>query len=327
MGLSRKMNLSLGDLSVGDTPMLVPSFSSRVPVDFCKTLETASEFVHGPILVSAYDVYYSKKLRPIRFPQLIFLDSGGYERSRDNDVATLGYYRPTTKRWTRQMHRKIVQKWSKTPPTVLISYDAPSVRVTVESQIRSASELFSDIDGVLKEILVKPESRKVKELELPSIIKNLKKLSKFDILGLTEKELGNSVLDRMANIARVRLAMEAIHVHQPIHVFGSLDPLNTPLYFIAGADIFDGLTWLRFIIQDSSVFYLDSYGPRKKGIHMSFNQIWGLEISSNHSYLNRLELDLRKFHSTGNFSGYLAREEEFFRAAREDLSEKIGEVV
>jgi hypothetical protein len=33
-------------------------------------------------------------------------------------------------------------------------------------------------------------------------------------------------------------------------VFGGLDPLITPLYFAAGGEIFDGLSWLRYAFKD-----------------------------------------------------------------------------
>jgi hypothetical protein len=51
----------------------------------------------------------------------------------------------------------------------------------------------------------------------------------------------------MAGVARLRDQLDATDVDRPIHVFGGLDPLHTPLYFAAGAEIFDGLSWLRYL--------------------------------------------------------------------------------
>ncbi len=51
----------------------------------------------------------------------------------------------------------------------------------------------------------------------------------------------------MQNIAKLRKALDKAGLNIPLHVFGSLDTVTTPLYFLAGADIFDGLTWLRRI--------------------------------------------------------------------------------
>ena len=82
------------------------------------------------------------------------------------------------------------------------------------------------------------------------MIKHRHELSHFSIIGFTEKELGPSLLKRMTAIARVRRALKEVNLDLPIHVFGSLDTISTPLYFLAGADIFDGLTWLRYAFRD-----------------------------------------------------------------------------
>ena len=46
-------------------------------------------------------------------------------------------------------------------------------------------------------------------------------LRDFDVIGFTEKEIGNSVLDRMNNIAKLRIAMRKANINKPIHIFGS----------------------------------------------------------------------------------------------------------
>ena len=79
--------------------------------------------------------------------------------------------------------------------------------------------------------------------------KMLRLLRTFDIVGVTEREIGESIHDRLVNIARLRKSLNAAEVTIPIHVFGGLDPLLTPLYFAAGAEIFDGLGWLRYAYQ------------------------------------------------------------------------------
>jgi len=98
--------------------------------------------------------------------------------------------------------------------------------------------------GVLREILLKPETTNQRFLQVPAIVENIRALADFDIIGLTEKEVGSSIFDRMQNIATIRLALDKAGMEIPIHVFGSLDTITTPMYFLAGADIFDGLTWL-----------------------------------------------------------------------------------
>ncbi|WP_439373037.1 hypothetical protein [Bradyrhizobium sp. DASA03120] len=81
----------------------------------------------------------------------------------------------------------------------------------------------------------------------------------FDIVGVTEKEAGDTFFERLAFVARLRALLDANNVHKPIHVFGGLDPFMTPLYFLAGADVVDGLTWLRMAFSDTGARYLPSH--------------------------------------------------------------------
>ena len=94
-----------------------------------------------------------------------------------------------------------------------------------------------------------------KFVHMTSVASHVDAFSEFDIIGLTEAELGDSVLMRMRNIAFLRQLMDIQKIHKPLHIYGSLDPVCTPLYFLAGADIFDGLSWLRFAYRDELAVY------------------------------------------------------------------------
>ena len=85
------------------------------------------------------------------------------------------------------------------------------------------------------DFLLKPQAHD-RVLRIAELTPDASNLSCFDVIGVTEKELGETLLDRL--------------VESPIHVFGSLDPILTPLYFMAGAEIFDGLSWLRYAYVD-----------------------------------------------------------------------------
>ena len=43
---------------------------------------------------------------------------------------------------------------------------------------------------ILREILLKPETATEARLQIDAIIKNIHRLAEFDIIGMTEKELG-----------------------------------------------------------------------------------------------------------------------------------------
>ena len=79
--LAREGKISHGGKVLSNTPLLVPSFSSKGFADLKSTIKYMSEFIDGTTLVSAYDAYYKKfALNQLRFPKFLFLDSGGFIR-------------------------------------------------------------------------------------------------------------------------------------------------------------------------------------------------------------------------------------------------------
>ena len=88
---ARSLKLILDSKVVGETPLLVPAFSSKVTPLIGEVIESLEDSINEPILVSAYDIYNNKSLQerlPITCSDLIFLDSGGYECSKSEDRAT-----------------------------------------------------------------------------------------------------------------------------------------------------------------------------------------------------------------------------------------------
>ncbi len=159
--LSRKLKLfseKWGE--VGTTPMLVPSISSRSNIEIKETIRYLRDIFSGPILISAYDLEYISKFPNLNFSDLIFLDSGGYEVGKDQDVSEIGLYKPDSKKWDRDLHKHAINKWSTLKPTILISYDHPSERRPIKHQISDAELLFHRRRKYLKEILLKSEKSK-----------------------------------------------------------------------------------------------------------------------------------------------------------------------
>jgi len=325
--LARKMALNSDKWGeVGSTPMLVPSLSSRVNIDYRKTLDVLSEVITGPFLLSAYDFHYTNPFPKITFSELVFFDSGGYESAIEKEVAEFGLYKPDPFEWSQQKHLEAVQRWDDDIPTVIISYDHPSERVPVEKQIENANNLFRTKSGIIKELLIKPESKDSRRINFKRFFENIDKINDFDILGFTEKELGKSILDRMINIAKIRQQLEAHSIEIPLHIFGSLDTITTPLYYISGADIFDGLSWLRFVFDEGTTHYINTYGPEIFGIHENTDGVWIRSVYQNYNYLGRLKIDLEHFQSTGEFAK-LGKKSAFFEKSFSDLNEKMGGVL
>lgn len=308
------------------TPMLVPSFSSKGFPHVGKIVEVASEVVDGPALFSAYDIHYEYLAPPFTFPSVIFLDSGGYEASRDHELAEIGDPEYEPRAWERAMHGAVLDKWPLLPssPTVMISYDHPKDRHPVANQIKLAREEAARRPGFLSEILLKPETRDQMFVQHKAVLATVSDLRSFDVIGVTEKEIGSSTLERMINIASLRRALSAVGMDTPIHVFGSLDTISTLLYFVSGADVFDGLTWLRFAYVDGMTVYKQNYGNLYLPISTRTPMIDAHCWFSNHSYLRDMELEMRRFANTGDF-GVFKHHSGAIKSAYESVLSKIGD--
>jgi len=267
MKLARSVNFDIYNGDKVETPILLPSFSSKGFPQLRTLMQLLSDWISEPVLLSAYDLEYSRISKGINLPpQLLFIDSGGYECSSIVDFIDeeKDSYRP--KNWNQRLYKKHVRAvLKKDIPKVIVSYDNPRLRQPLNNQIKLANKMFSEFDNTnkkfIREILIKPESKDEKRQSLPinKVIKTIKKFQPFRIIGFTEKELGTSLLERMANIAKVRQALAKSKMKQFIHIFGSLDPVSTPLYSMSGADIFDGLTWLRYAYYEGNAIYQRNY--------------------------------------------------------------------
>ena len=230
---------------------MIPSFSSKAGTDVVEIFETLKLSIIESFLVSAYDVKYNGVILPDNaLAEVMFLDSGGYEASKDFDLLDPVYPSAEPLAWSKEEYRAILAVIDPIMPTFITAFDHPLERSSFSLQIDAAIETFKDFPGFGREILFKPELIGQEFIHIPSLMPHISRFSEFDVVGMTETELGGSILDRMANIARVRTAMDNEGVTRPLHIFGSLDPVCTPLYFLAGADIFDGLSWIRFSYRD-----------------------------------------------------------------------------
>lgn len=320
------------------TPLLIPSFSSKgfkvkhkgkqkgiseIRDLFYNTAEILTE----TMLVSAYDIYYRHLPSPRRFPcvpSLTFVDSGGYETNADHDYCTVYRFHNKPRPWELRHLRKILDSWPERIPAVFVNFDKGSVGKNLPKQIALARALFADYPKQMHNFLIKP-SRQSKGSLLPiidALPACITELADFHILGVTEKELGNTPLDRMTAIATLRRHLDAANIHAPIQVFGALDPLSACLYFLAGAEIFDGLTWLRFSYTNGCCTYMQNYGILHIGLDQNDDFVHAKTFSDNYASLRNLQLKMRTFATTNDF-GTFQYHSEFLSSAWDTLSARF----
>jgi len=302
------------------TPLLVPSFSSRVE-EIDKVFSTCQEFLDCPFLISAFDVAKGNLAPPFDFAEAMFLDSGGYEIGPGRELSDVSSEPTGTPQdWSEKQHSSVLSSWSVGAPTVVVSYDHPLVRQPIKEQIRRGKKLALP-PGSARELLIKPESPTQKFIQIKSVLTHVDQMFPFQAVGVTEKEIGNSVLDRMFNIARLRQGLKRANLNIPIHVFGSLDTITTLFYFVAGADIFDGLTWLRYAFDEGRTVYRQDFGIREIGIGTKTPSVEATCWSRNYDYMSEMQREMRRFlneyefnefkyHRDGLKAAYVSVEEE-----------------
>ena len=310
-----------------ETPLLVPSFSSKgfsmvkkqnsIVSECYEVMMVAKGFIEESLLVSAYDLYHSFIPKPNEFKsaRINIIDSGGYETSQIYDLSGINKHNHEVKPWDEEKLKEVLSKWPDDMSGIMVSYDHGDIRLQLVEQVENAQKLFYNHKSMMSDFLIKPETKDQKYIQLHNLIARPQLLSGFDIIGVTEKEIGNSQLDCMVNIALLRRAMDKVGNTSPIHVFGSLDPINVILYFLAGAEIFDGLTWLKFAYHNGAAVYIQNYsvlspkyGIETKQISLKRN-FW----VDNLAFLTKLEHALINFNAEKNYNYFKELDNDTFK--------------
>jgi hypothetical protein len=323
---AKRRILRVGNASSVRTPILLPSFSSKGFPNVAEILQAMEEYISDEVLVSAYDLHY-KQLEPgFDFASLIFLDSGGYEASKDAELSETFDKEHIAKAWTPEMYAEVVSTWSSLSPTIFVSFDHPRYRCNTFDQVERAKAMLlpASAEHYAKSLLIKPESADAKRLHLDKVIPAISKMTGFSVIGVTEKEIGNSMPDRMVNVARLRQELNRHHPEIPIHIFGSLDTISTYLYFLAGADVFDGLTWLRYAFSDGDTIYRHSFGTMALPLNTNSDIVEGRCWTNNYQYMQQMRLNMLKYMSDGRFE-HFGRHHAHIRNAFDTMMAAIGD--
>lgn len=289
-----------------NTPLLVPSFSSKgfrvtdESSEVREALEVTSEWLTDSMLVSAYDLTHEHIPRPealAAMPELTIIDSGGYEMRIEHDMSTAVHWPHQSLAWNQDAYRDELDRWPDRFLASFVSYDEPGHRVSLADQVAAARDLSSRHPRQLHTFLLKPETidQSLLTKAIESVLQAPHQLAGFHFVGVTEKELGSSMLDRMEQVARLRIALDGAGIAAPIHVFGALDPLSCTLLFIAGAEVFDGLTWLRYAFRKGLCIYYRDYGALDVGVQNTDVRVRARILTDNLHYLKQLSVQMEKF--------------------------------
>lgn len=220
------------------TPMVVPSFSSRGFPAVADIVEAVKGHLFGTCLVSAFDMQSGLLSADLcALGDVVIVDSGGYETSSYQPGVSDHYTPPSGDGWTRTALRAFLRTIPDAAPVIVVAFDYHG---EIERQFDLAAEDFACAPQAARCLLLKPlEAGGLLSMEdrLPA------GLRKLEVIGVTENELGQSMADRCRALVRLR---RALGPEVPIHVFGTIGPRSMLTYTLCGADVFDGLNWLRY---------------------------------------------------------------------------------
>ncbi len=328
------------------TPLLVPSISSagfkRVELDNGESepepaawLRMLHPFLSEALLISAYDAVHGNLPFPDDLnenfadgmyagPKTLIIDSGLYEHRYGPPPFTGGRLD-----WSTSEYDNFLQQLPVAPGTVLVNYDGYDAddSALFQMQIQAAQRFFTSRKGFVSDVLIKPE-RRDRSLQIGDLTPRLlESLRSFDIIGFAEKDLGDSVLEKLCNLANLRRCLTDAGVHAPIHLFGSLDPVMSPLFFAAGAEIFDGLSWLRYGYHWDVAIYRDEVPVLE--ISQNLQEPERVRTASmlvgNLRTLGVLAENMRQFASTGDWELYGSTVAGRLQAAHVALTTKMGD--
>ena len=269
--------------------------------------------VEESLLVSAYDIEHGLLTHVDAFkadfkqssyarPRVLLIDSGGYEKQGTPPGSSFPGNACGPLRWEKEDHVRVIDALDPDAVPAVVNWDSTE---PYAEQIQRARDFFDNREHLGSVFLLKsPEGFEFHNLQLLSA-EDVAALETFDIVGITEREIGDSVHDRLVNIAKLRKSLDEAEVETPIHVFGGLDPLLTPLYFAAGAEIFDGLGWLRYAYREGVAMHLAAGGllsgnvkERQRSAEIT---IWRQNLTE----IGQLSTNMRTFAENGGIGTFL----------------------
>ena len=235
-------------------PLFVYSYSSLGFPDLAERYRATRDI--PPIqLLSLHDLHHQLSNQEIltdsEFTATIrFLDSGIYEAEglTDREPEQNQGIQPI---WSKDLYVESASMFGH-KGDVIVSYDDRSL--SIDNQIKQGLALFERIEqqGIIRNLLLHPNGASPE-----SVAQAISELApNIDIIGLPEKEIGFPWFIAASYIHQLRLTLDKlIGRYVPIHLFGCFDPQTIAHLFFAGADIFDGLAWMRYYFHNGHAFY------------------------------------------------------------------------
>ena len=230
------------------TPRIAPSVSSCGFPHVADIYDLMKHKLFGACLVSALDMASGRIPKDVTDEvNFVLIDSGMYDARNTTSRHIDDRQSDTNGDWVRQEYFEIAGRIDPGANVILVNYDGFE---SIGQQIWQASEDFSHAPHAASDFLVKPEFPAQLD-NVARLAQHTDELEQFNVVGITAREAGDSLAQRCSTIVMLRDALEDAGLNLPIHVFGAITPLEVLTYSLYGADIFDGLSWLRLRFSEN----------------------------------------------------------------------------
>lgn len=258
-------------------PLFVYSFSSKGFADFRDIVTANIQRIPVSFLVSLYDYKYlfnDRSLTNEQETRVRVWDSGGYETSEDDDLSSHFRAIKGDETWEEATYVEAACSIPWNARDILVSFDSYENRATrsISQQIENACRLFERIPGpYMRDILLHVDG----DVEISSLVNEIRKYDGcFDVIGFTEKEVAYTWYKGIHFLTEIRRCLDSeLGKYVPIHLFGCFDPKSIIYFFLCGADVFDGLSWLRYFVRGRRTLYIreyEKYVPMSQQAHLDF---------------------------------------------------------
>ncbi len=218
------------------SPFFYPSISSiHTNHDVHDYFKLIHKTGYPAFLVSAYDLYNRKDFiadinSAYKGGFLVLMDSGHYEAFWRKD-----------KKWTFKKLKKILNNLD---VDLCFSYDVYYEEKNKAEHIKETIKYAAMTGGAQKSGITIPIIHGTPE-NFPDVVKKVVQGINPEMIGITERELGSSLLERAKNLRSIRLELDKTRENIPIHLLGTGNPTSILVYFLCGADFFDALEWCK----------------------------------------------------------------------------------
>jgi len=229
------------------TPFFFPSISSvQTNFDVYDYFALLKKTAYPAFLISAYDIYNHEKKEQLieevsaqsQNSSFVLMDSGHYEAYWRND-----------KKWS---FNKLKTVLDHIDIDLCFSFDVYfDGRNTSSKHIKETIKYAAMTAGAQKSGLTVPIIHSIPK-EFPTVVKKVVEGINPEIIGITERELGSSMLERAANLKKIRKELNKAKRDIPIHLLGTGNPISLLVYSLCGANLFDALEWCKTVVNPAN---------------------------------------------------------------------------